>query len=90
MDEKKHAEFIDEINAINDRTEKNLMAQFNAILQKSFDISGGNLNKLPLIVKRAKKLAVVKAQKEAILAVREVRRKSREFAKVKVDGAVQL
>lgn len=89
IDEKRHAEFIDEIDSINDKTEERVMAEFNAILKKSFEISGGNLNKLPLIVRRAKKLALIKAQKEGILAVRDVRAKSRKFAQEKLD-AVQL
>ena len=84
MDKKKHEAFIDEIDKLNDATDEAILSQFNRVVKKSFELSGGNLNKLPLILKRAKKLIMVKMQKEGILTVREVSKKSRAFAKVKI------
>ena len=84
IDKKKHTEFIDTINKLNDKTDETVLSEFNRIVKKSFELSGGNLNKLPLIINRAKKLMMVKATSGAIKTVREVRIKSREFAKVKI------
>jgi len=84
MDKKQHTEFIDTINKLNDKTDETVLSEFNRIVKKSFELSGGNLNKLPLIINRAKKLMMVKATSGAIKTVREVRTKSREFAKVKI------
>jgi hypothetical protein len=84
MDKKQHTEFIDTINKLNDKTDETVLSEFNRIVKKSFELSGGNLNKLPLIINRAKKLMMVKATSGAIKTVREVRIKSREFAKVKI------
>ena len=84
IDKKKHTDFIDEINKLNDKTDETVLSEFNRIVKKSFELSGGNLNKLPLIINRAKKLLMIKATSGAIKTVREVRIKSREFAKVKI------
>ncbi len=86
MDKKVHADFIDKINKLNDKTDEQVLSEFSRIVKKSFEISGGNLNKLPLIINRAKKLVMIKAISGAIKAVREVRKKSREFAKVKIGN----
>ena len=88
MDAKEHEKFIDEIVKLNDQTDERVLSEFERIIKKSFEISGGNLNKLPLIIGRAKKLVMVKARAGAILTVREVRKKSREFAEKKLNGAV--
>ena len=84
MDKKVHEQFIDEINKLNDKTDEQVLSEFNKIVKQAFKISGGNLNKLPLIINRAKKLVMIKATSGAIKTVREVRKKSREFAKVKI------
>ena len=84
MDKKVHEKFIDEIDKLNDETDEAVLKQVTAIVKKSFEISGGNLNKLPLIIARAKKLMMAKVQKEGILKVREIGKKSREFARVKI------
>lgn len=86
IDKKQHADFIDEINKLNDKTDEQVLSDFNRIIKKSFEISGGNLNKLPLIIQRAKKLVMIKATSGAIKTIREVRKKSREFAKVKIGS----
>ena len=86
MDKKVHEQFIDEINKLNEKTDDKILSEFSRVIKKSFEISNGNLNKLPLIINRAKKILMVKATKEAILTVREVRKKSREFAKVKIGS----
>jgi hypothetical protein len=86
---KEHERFIDEIDALNDKTDSLVMSDFDKILRKSFELANGNVDKLPLIIKRAKKLMMIKATAGAIKTVREVRIKSRAFAKVKL-GRVQL
>lgn len=86
MDKKVHEQFIDEINKLNEKTDNEVLSEFSKILKQAFKISGGNLNKLPLIINRAKKLVMIKATSEAIKTVREVRKKSREFAKVKINA----
>jgi hypothetical protein len=84
MDKKKHEAFIDEVDRLNDATDEAVMDQFNRVVKKAFELSGGNLNKLPLIIRRAKKILMVRLQKEGILTIREVSKKSRAFAKVKI------
>lgn len=79
-----HKEFIAEINTLNEKTDQQVLSEFERVVKKSFEISNGNLNKLPLIINRAKKLVMIKATSGAIKTVREVRKKSREFAKVKI------
>jgi hypothetical protein len=86
MDKKVHEQFIDEINKLNDKTDEQVLSEFNKIVKQAFKISGGNLNKLPLIINRAKKLVMIKATSGALKTVREVRIKSREFAKVKIGS----
>lgn len=86
MDKKQHEDFVNEIEALNEKTDEQVLSEFNKIVKKSFEISGGNLNKLPLIIKRAKKLVMIKATSGALKTIREVKIKSREFAKVKIGS----
>lgn len=84
MNHKDHEKFVKEIDTLNEKTDEQVLSEFQRVVKKSFEISGGNLNKLSLIINRAKKLVMIKATSGAIKTVREVRKKSREFAKVKI------
>ena len=84
MNHKDHEKFVKEIDTLNEKTDEQVLSEFKRVVKKSFEISGGNLNKLSLIINRAKKLVMIKATSGAIKTVREVRKKSREFAKVKI------